>query len=212
MRLSSQKCLKSRMECAVSLLSVVFLLWAVLTMPPAIAAELTGPPLIERIKQGGVVLMMRHAQTVDGVGDPEGFKLDDCATQRNLSGAGKSQAVRIGDALKASGIQATAVKSSAWCRCKDTAQLAFGDFAVDKNLNSFFDNRESEPRQTAALRMRLAKLAQASPAAIEVWVTHQVNISALTGVTPTMGEIVVLEAGPDLRVVGRLAYRMPLRL
>jgi phosphohistidine phosphatase SixA len=211
MRLSSQKCLKNRMECAVSLLSAAFLLCTALATLPAFAAELTGPPLIERIRQGGVVLMMRHAQTTDGVGDPEGFKLNDCATQRNLSGAGRSQALRIGEALKASGIRPTAVKSSAWCRCMDTAQLAFGDFAVDKNLNSFFDDRTAEPRQTEALRARLAKLAQAAPPAIEVWVTHQVNITALTGVTPTMGEIVVLEAGPDLRVIGRLAYLMPLK-
>jgi phosphohistidine phosphatase SixA len=176
------------------------LLWCV--AGAAAAQTLSGPALLDRIKQGGVVLMMRHAQTTPGTGDPAGFTLADCATQRNLSAEGKAQAKRVGAALKAAGVRPAVVLSSAWCRCRDTARLMFGNFAVNDNLNSFFEDRAAEPRQTAALRTRLAALAPGAPP--EVWVTHQVNITALTGAVPAMGEIVVLGAGGS-PVIGRLS-------
>jgi phosphohistidine phosphatase SixA len=167
-------------------------------------AELTGAALIERIQQGGVALVMRHAQTVPGVGDPPNFRRGDCSTQRNLSEQGKAQSVRTGNALRQAGIKPTAVRSSAWCRCKDTAQLAFGEFTVWPQLNSFFEDRSNEPQQTAAL---LRALQQLKPPQIEVWVTHQVNISALTGGITSMGEIYAVQFnGQRAQILGRLNY------
>ena len=170
------------------------------------AAELDEAALLKRMAQGGVVLMMRHAQTVSGIGDPPGFNLAQCATQRNLDARGRDQARALGVRLRAAGIRPTRVLSSAWCRCKDTAALAFGEPTVLPDLNSFFEDRRTEPAQTAALRTRLAQLAASE---IEVWVTHQVNIQALTGVSPAMGETVVLAAGQPVRVLGRLTQTFP---
>jgi phosphohistidine phosphatase SixA len=179
-----------------------FLLFLAACLPQAAASELSGDALLERIKQGGVVLVMRHAQTVPGTGDPPGFRLSDCRTQRNLSDEGKAQSQRIGAALRQAGVQFSAVRSSAWCRCKDTAQLAFGDYTVWAQLNSFFDARSNEPLQTAALVRALQML---KPTQTEVWVTHQVNITALTGVVPAMGDILAVHFnGQRATVLGRL--------
>jgi hypothetical protein len=94
------------------------------------------------------------------------------------------------------------VRNSAWCRCVDTARLAFGQSESWPALNSFFEDRDGEPAQTAELRLALA----AMPAGrIEAWVTHQVNISALTGEGVGMGEVLLLRGGSaDGRVLQRL--------
>jgi phosphohistidine phosphatase SixA len=180
----------------------LWLLFSLCLAPHAAAAELSGQALIDRIKQGGVVLVMRHAQTVPGTGDPANFKLSDCATQRNLSEEGRAQSARIGAALREAGITFTAVRSSAWCRCKDTARIGFGDYTVWAQLNSFFDARTSEPLQTAALVRALQLL---KPNQTELWVTHQVNITALTGAVPAMSEILAVRfEGSRAQVLGRL--------
>ncbi|MGL4575231.1 MAG: histidine phosphatase family protein [Burkholderiaceae bacterium] len=190
---------KAHGYCVVAFLFALFSLTAAL---PAAATELTGQALFDRVKQGGVALLMRHAQTVPGTGDPPNFKLSDCATQRNLSEEGKEQSRRIGAALRDAGVAPTAVRSSAWCRCKDTAKLAFGDYRVWSQLNSFFDARTNEPTQTAELVRALQLM---KPNQIEVWITHQVNITALTGLNPAMGEIYVLRfGGRQVEVIGRM--------
>ena len=139
----------------------------------------------------GQVLVLRHAATDPGVGDPEGFRLDQCSTQRNLSPAGREQALAIGRKLRARGWVPREIRSSRWCRCLDTAShIAEGLGAAPRPqpwpaLDSFFGARDSEAAQTALLRERLA----ANPGAgFELWVTHQVNITALTGRTVAMGE------------------------
>jgi phosphohistidine phosphatase SixA len=160
--------------------------------------------LLAALREGGAVLMLRHARTEPGVGDPPGFRLGQCHTQRQLSEAGRVQARRIGQALAAHGLVPTAVRSSGWCRCIDTAELAFGRHEVWPALHSFFAERavQREP-QTAALRHALTRL----PArGFEAWVTHQVNITALTGAWVDMGEAVVLRGGPDGgTMLGRLS-------
>lgn len=140
----------------------------------------------------GTVLLMRHAQTDPGTGDPPGFALGQCSTQRNLSAEGRAQAKRIGALLQQQGLVPQRVRSSAWCRCLDTATLAFGKVEPWEALNSFFERGDTQGAQTAALRKALA----AVPAGqVEVWVTHQVNITALTGVYPASGEVLVLRKG-----------------
>lgn len=148
------------------------------------------------LRAGGMAVLLRHAQTVPGTGDPEGFRLGDCATQRNLSDAGRAQARALGDWFRARKLTPQAVRSSAWCRCIDTAQLAFGSHAVWPVLNSFFAGLGEAEAQTRELRAALKGL---KPGAFEVWVTHQVNITALTDVVPAMGEAVIVDAQGRIR-------------
>ncbi|RYY81276.1 MAG: histidine phosphatase family protein [Comamonadaceae bacterium] len=148
------------------------------------------PAVAARLRTGGCAVLLRHSQTDAGIGDPPGFELGSCRTQRNLSEAGRAQAGRIGAWFRAQGLKPAAVRSSAWCRCIDTAELAFGRHEVWAPLNSTFDDRTTAPAATAALRTALAAI----PAGrFEVWVTHQVNITALTGEFASMGEAAVVD-------------------
>ncbi|RYX90079.1 MAG: histidine phosphatase family protein [Comamonadaceae bacterium] len=153
------------------------------------------------VKAGGCVVMLRHAQTEPGVGDPPGFRLDQCATQRNLSDAGRAQSRRIGLWFSSRGLVPAAVRSSEWCRCKDTAELAFGRFEVLPALSSTFAGQGDERQSTPQLRALAGKVAAGR---FEVWVTHQVNITALTGDVPAMGEAYIL--GPDAKILARTTF------
>ena len=160
---------------------------------PTVASNAQSPPDVAALlRAGGCVLMLRHAQTEAGIGDPPNFQLDQCTTQRNLSDEGRAQSKRIGQWFASRKLLANSVQSSAWCRCKDTATLAFGRFDLLPSLNSTFDNRSSEAAQTEALRERLKGIRAGQ---FEVWVTHQVNISAMTGEGPAMGEGFVVKPG-----------------
>jgi Histidine phosphatase superfamily (branch 1) len=141
------------------------------------------------LRAGACVVMLRHAQTDPGVGDPPDFDIAQCRTQRNLSEEGRAQARRIGTWFSARQLQPRRVQSSAWCRCKDTADLAFGRHTVLPALSSTFGNSKDQPGQTQALR---ALLAAVPPGQFDVWVTHQVNITALTGDNPAMGDAIIL--------------------
>ena len=155
------------------------------------------------LRQGGQVVVVRHASTVPGVGDPPGFRLEDCSTQRNLSAAGREEARRIGEAFRARGIPVGRVLSSRWCRCMDTAWLAFGQAEPWLPLDSFFDDRSREPGQTQAVKARVGE----HPASGNlILVTHQVNITALTGISPAQGEAIILtpQGNGTFRVAGRL--------
>lgn len=163
---------------------------AALVLPPGALAQ-AGDPVAGTIRAGGCAVLIRHAQTVAGVGDPPGFRVDMCSTQRNLSEDGRAQARRIGQWFQTHGLKPRAVQSSAWCRCKDTADLAFGRHIVWQALNSFFDSRDSQAAQTAQLRVALARIPAGQ---FEVWVTHQVNMTALTGEGMVMGEGLVVNA------------------
>jgi broad specificity phosphatase PhoE len=161
----------------------------------------------ETLRRGGVAVLMRHAATVAGTGDPPGFRLDDCATQRNLSERGRADARALGERFRRAGIRFDRVLTSQWCRCRETAQLVAGRAEDWPAVNSFFEDRATEPRQTAEARERLLTIAPN-----ETWlvVTHQVNISALVGEFTAMGESVVVQprregATARLEVVGRIA-------
>jgi len=142
---------------------------------------------------GGHIALMRHAYA-PGTGDPENFRLEDCSTQRNLDEAGREQARRTGEAFREHGVAVGQVLSSRWCRCLETARLlGLAEVEPFAPLDSFFDERDRGPDQTEAVRARLAQAA--SDGASLVMVTHQVNITALTGVFPRSGEIIVLRLG-----------------
>ncbi len=177
-----------------------------LLLPPAFAAE--PEELWALLKAGGQVVVMRHASTDPGVGDPANLRLEDCATQRNLSAAGREEARRIGEAFRARGVPVGQVLSSRWCRCLETARLAFGKVEPWPALDSFFRDRSREPPQTAAVRSRASERPGAGNL---ILVTHQVNITALTGLFPAQGEMVVLTPQGDgtFRIAGRLPPSNP---
>ena len=137
---------------------------------------------------------MRHA-LAPGSGDPENFRLDDCTTQRNLSQKGRDQAVRIGSRFKEAGIDDTDVYTSQWCRCRETAELlGLGPPAPLPALNSFFRNYERQEEQTEALSSWLESQSLDRPL---ILVTHQVNITAFSGIFPDSGEIVLMRRNAD---------------
>jgi phosphohistidine phosphatase SixA len=140
--------------------------------------------LLTAWRQGGV-LLIRHAATESGLGDPPGFAIGQCRTQRNLSEAGRQASRALGAWLQSQNFKPDAVRSSQWCRCQDTARLAFGAYEDWSALNSTFAGQGDPAAQQQALRERLSAL----PAGrTEVWVTHQVIMTGLTGAYPGMGE------------------------
>jgi len=147
-----------------------------------------------RVVAGACAILLRHARTTPGIGDPPGFRREDCSTQRNLSDAGRAQARRFGAEFDRRGIQVDEVRSSRWCRCLDTARLAFPRREIEplEALESFFADGSRRGTQTAALRDYLGALPATRRA---VLVTHIVNITALTGESPAMGEALVVRTG-----------------
>ena len=143
---------------------------------------------------------MRHA-LAPGTGDPSIFALDDCSTQRNLDGRGRAQAQKVGASLREAGIVFDSVLSSQWCRTRDTAALlGLGSVVDAPSLNSFFQDFSTRARQTEETR---ALIAQAEGRMMMV--THQVNITALTGVVPRSGEVLVIrQEGDEIRVLSRI--------
>ena len=176
----------------------------------AVAAESDGELRDEnefgRLLAGGDhVMLMRHA-LAPGAGDPASFRPGDCSTQRNLSAAGRAQAIRAGERIRAFGASEVDVCSSRWCRARDTADLlAIGKVTPLPLLDSFF--RDASVAEVRA-RQTLEWLRQRPPGRSVLLVTHQVNITALTGVFPASGEMLVLRLeGDALRLLGRIPVR-----
>jgi phosphohistidine phosphatase SixA len=144
---------------------------------------------------------MRHT-LAPGFGDPDNFELHNCYTQRNLSNEGVIQAQKIGKLLKSIGVATASVYSSQWCRCVDTANnLDLGPILILPPLNSFFQNLRHEKKQTNAIIDWINNQKLDKPT---ILVTHQVNITALTGIYPSSGEIVVVKRirNRSLKLVG----------
>ena len=158
------------------------------------------------LRGGGQVVLIRHAVTTPGVGDPAGMRLDDCATQRNLSDEGRRHAGQVGEAFRARGIPVDRVLSSPWCRCLETARLAFGSAEPWPPLGNLYGRPE---RRDAQVREMRALVGQPRAGGNLVLVSHGSTISALTGVSPGTAEIVVVTPGGDGRftVAGRLTVR-----
>ena len=158
----------------------------------------------EALKRGGPGVVIRHALTTPGVGDPPGFQLGQCATQRNLSDEGRQDAKRLGLSFRTRGVPIARVLSSPWCRCIETAKIAFGEAASHASLGNLFDHPGNRESQLAAFR----QLITAPPRGGNlVLVTHGSTISAYTGVSPAMGEMVVITPNGQGQhtLVGRIA-------
>lgn len=147
----------------------------------------TTKPLWDAVKNGTAVVLIRHA-LAPGTGDPGHFDINDCGTQRNLSDTGRAQSDRMGDLFRANGISTARVLSSQWCRCMDTATLMdLGPVEAFPTINSFFRNRSQSGPQTSALTDWINNADLSTPT---IFVTHQVNITALTDIFPSSGELV----------------------
>jgi broad specificity phosphatase PhoE len=158
------------------------------------------------LREGGLVILMRHASTEPGLGDPRHFRVGDCATQRNLSEAGRAEARRVGERFREERVPVARIYTSPWCRCRETAMLAFGQAEDWEPLSSFFDFPDREAEMTAAVKRRIATYARRKPAGNVVMVTHNVNIAALSRRSVAQSEMVLMrpEGCCDARVVAQL--------
>ncbi|NRF65449.1 histidine phosphatase family protein [Aquincola sp. S2] len=170
------------------------------------ARATTEDDIAARLAAGGAVMAFRHA-LAPGTYDPPGFRLDDCSTQRNLNDQGRAQAQRIGEWFRRRGLVPAAVRSSPWCRCLDTARLAFGRADPWAALGSPRAAADAASDASGDGLRRALVAATARRGRFEVWVSHQFVLSALVGGATASGEGLLLDAASDgtPRILGRLA-------
>ena len=168
----------------ISLLTIIFSLISFHTN----ASEQNWKPA----QDGDKIILIRHAKAPGG-GDPKGFKIDDCKTQRNLNEIGINQSKKIGKLFREKNIKIDKVFSSQWCRCKDTAKYAFGDFKEFSALNSTFQSPfdKNEDKQIEILK-NFVKNWNGKGKNL-VLVTHYSIITAITDAVPSSGEIVITD-------------------
>ena len=179
------------------LLRFFIIIFISLTLP--IKADLN-EKLMSQLEDGGKLIFIRHAYA-PGSGDPNNFNLNDCSTQRNLNKNGRKQAKNIGEFFKKNEIRIDKVLSSEWCRCKETAKIAFNDFSTNNFLNSFYSSKyaENKDKQVYALNNYIKNFKSNKNL---VFVTHYVLISEVLNYTPSSGEIIVSDK--DLNMIGSI--------
>jgi len=153
--------------------------------------------LINELKQGGKLIFIRHAYAPGG-GDPSNFDINDCNTQRNLSDQGREQANKIGFFFKSNNILIDKIYSSEWCRCKETALIAFNEFETNFFLNSFFSSKFAQNKNLQIKKLKRFIKNWDRKKNI-VFVTHYVVISEILNYASSSGEIVISDK--DLKVI-----------
>ena len=167
---------------------IKFLLIIFITINSPIKAD-SNQNLINELKQGGKLIFIRHAYAPGG-GDPDNFDINDCNTQRNLSNSGREQANKIGSFFKVNNILINKIYSSEWCRCKETALIAFNDFENKSFLNSFFNPKFAQNKEPQIKKLkRFIKNWDGKKNL--VFVTHYVVISEILNYGASSGEIVI---------------------
>ena len=166
----------------------------------AINSAYSAEEVLTSLKEGGKIIFIRHA-LAPGNGDPENFDLNDCSTQRNLSKEGQRQAEYIGEFFRNNKVKIDEVLSSEWCRCKETAKIAFNNFSTNSFLNSFYSSKfaKNKDKQVKALKEYIKKFKSDKNL---VLVTHYVLISEILNYGPSSGEIVV--SNRNLNIIGSL--------
>ena len=188
----------------VGFLKVLLACMAIFGLLQANASELS-----EALKKSDHVLLMRHA-LAPGVGDPEGYTLQDCKTQRNLDATGRAQAKKIGQWLKAQGVREALVFSSAWCRCKETAErLDFGTPVHEPSLNSFFDDMRQGPQSKLSLQKFIAAQLKTKGSKALILVTHHVNIAEFMGENVGSGDMVLVKVNASGQLLSAKIYPSP---
>jgi phosphohistidine phosphatase SixA len=183
-------------------------LWCALAVVMACATTSTtaqASDLSDKLQSPEYVLLMRHTRA-PGNGDPANYTLDDCKTQRNLSDEGRKQAVAAGNWLKKQGVQTADVRSSAWCRCKDTAELLqLGPVTVEPALASFFDDMAQAKTQNQKLEKFIASQLKTKGKQALILVTHHVNIYEFVGENIASGDMVLTKIDSNGKMV---AYKL----
>jgi broad specificity phosphatase PhoE len=165
--------------------------------------------LSERLSGDRFVLLIRHAHA-PGVGDPPGYVLERCETQRVLDDGGRRQAARLGTWLRAQGVTRAAVHSSPWCRCRQTAELLdLGPVSIEPALGSFFDAPGKGPERNADLQSFIAGALRSKGDRALILVTHQVNISAFTGSVVGTGDLVLVRVDEQGRALDHRIHKSP---
>ena len=159
--------------------------------------------IIENLKAGGNLIFIRHAYAPGG-GDPENFNIYDCSTQRNLSESGRIQSKKIGNFFKENKIKIKNVYSSEWCRCKETASLAFKSFKTKTFLNSFFSSKFAHKKKSQIKDFQKF-LNNWDKKNNLIFITHYVVISEILDYPPSSGEIVV--ADKNLKIIDTLQIK-----
>ena len=171
-------------------------MWCVLVCALA-CTSVNASELSDKLQSSEYVLLMRHTRA-PGVGDPANYTLNDCKTQRNLSDEGRKQAVAVGNWLKKQGIQTADVHTSAWCRCKDTAELLkLGPVTVEPALASFFDDMAQAKTQNQMLEKFIAIKLKAKGKQALILVTHHVNIYEFMGENIASGDMVLAKVNSN---------------
>ena len=176
-----------------------FFLIIFISLTTTVKADLN-KKLINQLEEGGKLIFIRHAYA-PGSGDPDNFNLNDCSTQRNLSKEGQRQAKYIGEFFRNNKVKIDKVLSSEWCRCKETAKIAFKNFSTNSFLNSFYSSKfaKNKNKQVKALKEYIKKFKSDKNL---VLVTHYVLISEILNYGPSSGEIVV--SNKNLNIIGSL--------
>ena len=164
-------------------------------IPNILSAE-----LIDTLKHNNKLIFIRHA-LAPGNGDPDEFNILDCNTQRNLDSVGREQSLRLRQFFKINDIPIEAVLSSEWCRCKETAKLAFQNYETFKPLNSFYDPKFYKNKESQLINLKKF-INNLQDEGNIVFVTHYVVISAMFGVGVTSGEILIVDR--NLNVLGSI--------
>ena len=157
--------------------------------------------IINQLKEGGKLIFIRHAYA-PGSGDPNNFDLKDCSTQRNLNKEGRLQSKKIGYYFKKNKIPIQKVISSEWCRCKETASIAFSNFKTETFLNSFYSIKYQKNKDPQIDQLKLY---------VKNWdkkknlilVTHYLVISEILNYAPSSGEIVISDI--NFKLIGSIS-------
>lgn len=183
--------------------------WVMLGVVMTGSFQVSASELSEALKKSDAVLLMRHA-LAPGIGDPAGYKLQDCRTQRNLDAKGREQAQKTGQWLRMQGVGNALVFSSAWCRCKETAEnLAFGTPVLEASLNSFFDNMRQGPQSNLNLQKFIGSQLKSKGDKALILVTHHVNIAEFTGENIGSGDMVLAQVNAAGKMVSFKIYPSP---
>ena len=195
--------------CRMRVLPIVLL---VLCVSSAAVAEDAAAPedtgtLWAALRAGGQVALVRHGATAGGVGDPPGFRLEDCATQRNLTDKGRAEARQLGEQFRSEDVAVGKLISSQWCRCQETAALMdLGPVELTSTFNNAFTLRDRVGTLTAGARAVVAGWTQPDTLVV---VTHGANILPLTGEMPEEGGMVIVKPNPGsaakLRTLGHIS-------
>jgi len=183
--------------------------WLMLGVVMTGSFQASASELSESLKKSYSVLLMRHA-LAPGIGDPAGYKLQDCKSQRNLDATGRAQAQKTGQWLKAQGVGNALVFTSAWCRCKETAEnLAFGTPVLEPSLNSFFDDMRQGPQSNVNLQKFIVGQLKSKGDKALILVTHHVNIAEFTRENVGSGDMVLAKVNSAGKLVSFKIYPNP---